>query len=78
MKVNKVDVYDGKKVTYKKEKRSDTTVKLTANIKTNGKMIEVAFGFTKQRYTAEEIIDTTEDQDLYNALPTAVTPSRTR
>ena len=25
-----------------------------------GKMIEVAFGFTKQRYTAEEIIDTTE------------------
>ena len=43
-----------------------------------GKMIEVAFGFTKQRYTAEEIIDTTEDQDLYNALPTAVTPSRTR
>ena len=43
-----------------------------------GKMIEVAFGFTKQRYTAEEIIDTTQDQDLYNALPTAVTPSRTR
>ena len=43
-----------------------------------GKMIEVAFGFTKQRYTAEEIIDTAQDQDLYNALPTAVTPSRTR
>ena len=43
-----------------------------------GKMIEVAFGFTKQRYTAEEIIDTNQDQDLYNALPTAVTPSRTR
>ena len=43
-----------------------------------GKMIEVAFGFTKQRYTAEEILDTNQDQDLYNALPTAVTPSRTR
>ena len=43
-----------------------------------GKVIEVAFGFTKQRYTAEEILDTTEDEDLYNALPTAVTPSRTR
>ena len=43
-----------------------------------GKMIEVAFGFTKQRYTAEEILNTTEDEDLYNALPTAVTPSRTR
>ena len=41
-------------------------------------MIEVAFGFTKQRYTAEEILNTTEDEDLYNALPTAVTPSRTR
>ena len=43
-----------------------------------GKMIEVAFGFSKQRYTAEEILDTNQDQDLYNALPTAVTPSRTR
>lgn len=48
MKVNKVDVYDGKKVTYKKEKKSDTTVKLTANIKTNGKMIEVAPNLVKQ------------------------------
>ena len=43
-----------------------------------GKMIEVAFGFTKQRYTAEEILNTTDDEDLYNALPTAVTPNRTR
>ena len=43
-----------------------------------GKVIEVAFGFSKQRYTAEEILDTNQDQDLYNALPTAVTPSRTR
>lgn len=48
MKINKVDVYDGKKVTYKQEKRNDVTVKLTANIKANGKMIEVAPNLVKQ------------------------------
>lgn len=48
MKINKVDVYDGKKVIYRQEKRSDKTTKLIANIKVDGKIVEIAPNLVKQ------------------------------